>query len=120
MTVMLESPGVFALIAAGGFILCRVAADEAEVLTLAVLPEARRRGVGGALLTSALALALAWGVRTFFLEVAEDNPAALALYQGAGFGPIGRRPGYYRRASGSVAAIVLSRRLEERLNPSPP
>ncbi len=116
MAGFLESPGVFGLIGgtdpaepepARGFILGRIAADEAEVLTLAVLPEARRTGLGGRLLERALAWAVACGVRTWFLEVAEDNPAALALYRGAGFRAVGRRPGYYRR-DGCVAAMVLS------------
>ena len=117
MAGLLESPGVFGLIDGGetagageaaGFILCRIAADEGEVLTLAVLPGARRSGLGGRLLAGAFAWFAAWGVRTLFLEVAEDNPAALALYRGAGFRPVGRRPGYYRRDGGAVAALVLS------------
>lgn len=126
---LLESPGVFGLIGgadpaeaepARGFILGRIAADEAEVLTLAVLPEARRAGLGGRLLTAAFAWSAACGVGTLFLEVAEDNPAALALYRGAGFRAVGQRPNYYRRGAGSVAAVVLSCRLADPLTPSPP
>ena len=126
---LLESPGVFGLLGAAGpaeaepaqgFILGRIAADEAEVLTLAVLPEARRAGLGGRLLTAALAWCAACGVRTLFLEVAEDNPAALALYRSAGFQAVGRRPAYYRRANAFVAAIVLSCGLAGPVTPSPP
>jgi ribosomal-protein-alanine N-acetyltransferase len=115
LATLLDSPGVFGLIAGSGddqgFILCRTAADEAEVLTLAVLPQCRRAGVGGCLMASGLARAAAQGGRTMFLEVAEDNPAALALYSAAGFATVGRRPGYYRRGDRSVAAVVLSRDL---------
>ena len=130
MATLLESTGVFGLIGgndpetpepAEGFILCRIAADEAEVLTLAVLPAARRAGLGARLLGGAMAWAVACGVTAFFLEVAEDNAAALALYRGAGFEAVGRRPGYYRRAGGgTVAALVLSCRLDRPLTPSRP
>lgn len=116
MSTLLESPGVLGLIADGdgggqarGFILCRLAADEGEVLTLAVLPAARRRGVGSLLLGGALAWARGYGVVKLFLEVAEDNSAARALYGAAGFTPVGRRPGYYRRGVTAVAALVLAR-----------
>ena len=117
MASLLESPGVFGLIGsagsghsaeAHGFILCRMAADEGEVLTLAVTPAARRSGLGGLLLERAVVWSAACGVRTLFLEVAEDNEPALALYRNAGFTIVGRRPGYYRRSTGSIAALVLS------------
>lgn len=119
MAALLESTGTGGLIAedggaALGFVLWRTVADEAEILTLAVLPDARRAGVGAGLLGGALALAAGAGASTMFLEVAEDNPAALALYRGAGFAAVGRRPGYYHRSGGvAVAAQVLSRALAE-------
>ena len=90
-----------------GFILCRVAADEAEVLTLAVAPPVRRRGVAGALLDRGMAVALAAGARAVFLEVATDNPGAEALYRGRGFAEVGRRPAYFSRAGGAVAALIM-------------
>jgi [ribosomal protein S18]-alanine N-acetyltransferase len=94
-----------------GFILCRLIAGEAEVLTLAVRPAARRRGIARALLEAALVLAQPTA-ETMFLEVAADNPAAVALYEGAGFETVGRRAGYYGRASaGSVDALVMRRTL---------
>ena len=94
-----------------GFILCRCIADEAEVLTLAVSPAHRRKGVARRLLENASALAEARGAGRMFLEVAADNPAAIALYEGAGFRPVGRRSGYYSRAGGSVDAVVMRRDL---------
>lgn len=94
-----------------GFALARVVADEAELLTLAVLPEARRQGVGRALLARFEQLAAARGAARGFLEVAEDNAAACALYAAAGWSPVGRRPGYYRvPGRAPVAALVLERR----------
>jgi ribosomal-protein-alanine N-acetyltransferase len=97
--------------ALAGFILCRMIAGEAEVLTLAVRPAARRRGIGRALLEAALALSASTAA-TMFLEVAADNPGAVSLYAGAGFETVGRRAGYYGRASGgSVDALVMRRPL---------
>ncbi len=126
LTTLLESPGIFGVIAgdavgvASGFILARAAADEGEVLTLAVLPAMRRRGIGDRLLTTAMGWLAARGGAVMYLEVAEDNPAALALYHGAGFATVGRRRDYYRRGSRQVAALVLSRALTpEPINPSP-
>ena len=94
-----------------GFILCRLIAGEAEVLTLAVRPAARRRGIARALLEAALVLAQPTA-ESMFLEVAADNPAAVALYESAGFETVGRRAGYYGRPSaGSVDALVMRRTL---------
>lgn len=107
MTAQLSQPGVFGWLEdSGGLILARVAADEAEVLTLAVVPEARRRGVGRMLLTQACAEAAARGAATMFLEVAADNDAARALYAALGFRPVGQRRAYY---PGGVDALVLRR-----------
>jgi [ribosomal protein S18]-alanine N-acetyltransferase len=97
--------------AVAGFILCRAIAGEAEVLTLAVRPQARRRGLARALLDAALGIATPT-CEAAFLEVAEDNPGAVALYQGCGFERVGRRGGYYSRRDGpAVAAIVMRRAL---------
>lgn len=93
-----------------GFLLSRQAGDEAEILTVAVDPDHRRRGAGRALLAANLARLAARGVRRLFLEVAEDNPGAIALYQGYGFREEGRRKGYYRSADGApVNALVMAR-----------
>jgi ribosomal-protein-alanine N-acetyltransferase len=92
-----------------GFILCRRAATEAEVLTLAVRPACRRRGMGRALVSAALAAAAASGVERLLLEVAEDNGGARALYADSGFRPVGRRRRYYRDATGrAVDALLLA------------
>ncbi|WP_149538407.1 GNAT family N-acetyltransferase [Siccirubricoccus phaeus] len=107
LRLMLEMPGAFALHLPGeGFILARAAGGEAEILTLAVAPAARRRGCGAALLGAALGLAA--GAAAMFLEVAESNPAARALYAAAGFVEVGRRRRYY--ADGGDA-LVLRRAL---------
>lgn len=106
---LLASPGVFALMEEDGLILCRVVADEAEILTLAVRPAARRRGLGARLTREAAAAATALGATRLFLEVAEDNPAARALYARLGFAAAGRRRGYYPRSDGLAAdALILS------------
>ncbi|HMO73601.1 MAG TPA: GNAT family N-acetyltransferase, partial [Paracoccaceae bacterium] len=78
-----------------GFILGRVAAGEAEVLTVAVEPALQGRGIGGRLVACFLAEAAAQGAVRAFLEVAEDNAAARAVYTRAGFASAGRRRGYF-------------------------
>ena len=93
------------------FAIVSVAADQAEILTIATAESARRQGLGRAILDDVTAKLRERGTRELFLEVAEDNPAALALYRDTGFQPIGRRPGYYRRANGRVAAITFSKKL---------
>ena len=112
MAVLLAQPGVFAVAEDDGFVLCRAVADEAEILTIAVRPEARGRGLGSRLVAAGAQQAEALGAMRLFLEVAEDNHPALALYAGAGFVVSGRRRGYYGRADGSrVDALVMSRNL---------
>ncbi|MGF1659766.1 MAG: GNAT family N-acetyltransferase [Rubrimonas sp.] len=93
---------------AGAFALTRVAAGEGELLTLAVAPENRRRGLARLLLAETCAHARADGAQAMFLEVATSNAAARALYAGAGFAEVGLRRGYYRSACGArVDAAVL-------------
>ncbi len=102
----LALPGVFGLLdERGGLALARVVADEAELLTISVHPEAQRLGIGRALLTAVLSEAARRGARAVFLEVAESNAPARALYASLAFEPVGRRPGYYASAD----ALVLSR-----------
>jgi [ribosomal protein S18]-alanine N-acetyltransferase len=115
---LLASPGVAGLLLKKdeneiGFALCRTAADEAELLTIAVRPSHRRLGAGRELLGMVIDLARRRGVRSIFLEVGADNPAAQALYERAGFLPIGRRAAYYNRGNRPAAdAIVMRLALE--------
>jgi ribosomal-protein-alanine N-acetyltransferase len=89
-----------------------VAGGEAELLTLAVDPPRQGRGTGGRLVARFLAEAGRRGAARAFLEVAEDNAAARALYARAGFAVAGRRPGYYRHPDGRrIDALVMGRDL---------
>ena len=95
-----------------GFVLWRTAADESEILLIAVTPAFRRRGVGRNLLRRAVAAAQAAGAATMWLEVATDNPEPIALYRSEGFDPMARRRGYYHRTGGGRAdALVFRRRM---------
>lgn len=106
-------PGAVMLCLERGFILMRTAADETEVITIAVDPACRGLGIGRRLLLAGLKAARAQGACQAFLEVAVDNQAALALYRQAGFAEIGRRRGYYRRAPDeAVDALVMTARID--------
>ncbi len=94
-----------------GFIIISAAVDQAEILTIATDPTERRRGIARSLLEIAETELVDNGVDTLFLEVAEDNKAAISFYQGVAFEPIGRRPAYYKREIGRVAAITYCKRL---------
>jgi ribosomal-protein-alanine N-acetyltransferase len=110
---LLGSAFVFAVGDARAFVLGRVIADEAEVLTLATDPDYRRKGLARACLTAFDASARARGATTAFLEVAEDNAPALALYRAAGYRETARRVGYYARSQGpKVDALILSKTLD--------
>ena len=109
---LLAGDGVFLLTEPEGFLLGRAIAGEAEVLTLAVAPEARRQGIGARLVAEFLTQAVARRAESAFLEVAADNAAAIALYDRAGFRQAGRRRGYYTTEDGQrIDALVLSRPL---------
>lgn len=110
----LSLAGCCALLAPGGepdgFIIVRTAADEAEIIDLAVRPPARRRGVGRLLVKAAVERAARDGAAAIFLEVAENNVAARKLYESMDFQPVGRRADYYRRNNGEhVDAIIMHR-----------
>jgi ribosomal-protein-alanine N-acetyltransferase len=107
IAALLQQPGVFSVTARDGFILMRAVAGEAEILTLAVRPGARRAGVGARLVREGLAGAVELGAARVFLEVAEDNAAARALYARAGFAEAGRRRGYYAGADGARRDALL-------------
>ncbi len=95
-----------------GFIIIQPAADQAEVLTLVTEKAYRRTGIAHKLLHAGCVTAAKQGVEILFLEVAEDNIHALSLYEKSGFEKFGRRPAYYRRENGRVAAITLRKRLD--------
>ena len=109
----LALPGSFGLIAQEvsqplGFLLAQMAADEAEIVNIAVAPPARRRGIGAALVAEAAARARKGGAQKMFLEVASDNIAARALYERQGFIQAGMRPDYYHRgAVSNMDALIL-------------
>ncbi|MGY6703265.1 ribosomal protein S18-alanine N-acetyltransferase [Roseinatronobacter sp.] len=94
-----------------GFALFRVVADEAEILTLAVAPNLRRKGIARRVLHDALQR-LQGRAKWCFLEVASSNAAARALYEQAGFTQVGLRKGYYRAAQSGAAVDALVLRLE--------
>ena len=87
----------------------RVVADEAEILTVGVVPAARRRGIARRMIAELLAAARQRGAANVYLEVRVDNAAARALYADEGFAEIGVRRGYYDR--GRVDAVVMHREL---------
>lgn len=90
----------------GGFILSRLLPPDAEILTFAVDPARRGAGLGRLILERHLENLERGGARLVFLEVADDNAAALKLYGRAGFKEIGRRENYYQRADGTKRAAV--------------
>lgn len=93
-----------------GFILSRLAADEAEILSIAVASNYRGRSIARSLLRYHLGRLMAFGVRKVFLEVEEGNVAALRLYRRAGFVEVGRREGYYPKEWGQPAGALVLRR----------
>ena len=111
----LADPLAFLLVEGdAGFLLGRAVAGEAELLTVAVAPEARGRGLGQRLVSRFLYQARLRGADVAFLEVAKDNAPALAVYSRAGFTESGRRRGYYRTPAGQpVDALVMRRVLTD-------
>jgi ribosomal-protein-alanine N-acetyltransferase len=95
--------------AAAGFVLSRHVLDEEELLLIAVIPGARRRGIGAILINRLFEAAATRGITRIYLEMRRGNPA-LQLYRKLGFEPIGERPNYYRMANGErIDAITFGR-----------
>jgi ribosomal-protein-alanine N-acetyltransferase len=95
-----------------GFIISRLAADEAEILSVAVAASHRGRGYSRELVANHLGHLAGRGIRRVFLEVEENNTPAVRLYQRVGFTTVGRREQYYRDASGAkLNALVMQRDL---------
>lgn len=111
IAALIGGAGAFALMAEDedplGMIMARRLFEEAEILTLAVAPQARRRGLGLRLTQACAELLQGSEVHSLFLEVGEDNPGAVALYETCGFVPAGRRKDYYDRGGRRVDALVM-------------
>ena len=109
---LLEMAGVFGLVVLIGdnplgFILTRQAQDEGEIITLGVDPDHRRQGLARLLVRAAESKLVNAGGRAMFLEVAENNQTARALYEALGYQEVGRREGYYRIRDRSIDALIL-------------
>ncbi len=116
---LLGQPGVFGYVARetgrrgappAGFVLARLAADEGEILTVAVARADRRNGVGWRLMDAVLRALHAERAAALFLEVDETNLPAIALYRRLGFVEVGKRPGYYRDAGRPATGALVMRR----------
>ncbi len=127
-STLLHQPGVAARLARPptsnapvGMLLTRVIAEQAEVLTVGVVPASRRRGVAAALMADFLRVCRHDRVAEVALEVAADNAAATALYNALGFRPAGRRRRYYTTRDGAAvdaAVMVLDLRQSTRTAPA--
>jgi len=93
-----------------GFAVSRMAADEAEILSIAVAASQRGRGLSRNLLLTHLGHLAGRGARTIFLEVEENNQPARRLYERAGFSVVGRRERYYQQPGGEQLNALLMRR----------
>lgn len=114
MAELCASPGVSGVLLLSdgkeiGIALCRVAADEAELLTMAVDPGHRRRGAGRALLEAVIDCTRIAGAASLFLEVGADNAVACSLYGQKDFRVVGRRAGYYQRGKAPNADALVMR-----------
>jgi [ribosomal protein S18]-alanine N-acetyltransferase len=94
-----------------GFVISRIAADQAEILSIAVAAPHRGRGLARKLLDVHLRRLAAYGISAVFLEVDESNVPARRLYAGLQFAEVGRRESYYEGAGGTGTALVLRRNL---------
>jgi ribosomal-protein-alanine N-acetyltransferase len=119
-SALLTDPSVFALVArqtslfgsrrVAGFVLVRFAADEAEILSIAVRPNLRRRGVGRLLMNDVSRRLYRERIARLFLEVDRANAAAVALYRSLGFTVAGERKQYYASPAtrdGDGTALVM-------------
>jgi len=96
-----------------GFVIISHSADQAEIVTIAIDLQMRRQGLARKLLEIAETELTDLGVDTLFLEVAEDNLTAITFYKNSGFEPIGKRPAYYKREKGRVAALTFRKALSK-------
>lgn len=103
----LKKSGCDIIASENGFIVYRVVADTAEIITIGVAPSARRGGIASAMLEIAARDAASRGATRMLLDVADNNTAARAMYERAGFIVDGVRPKYYD----GIDAILMSRKL---------
>lgn len=94
-----------------GFVVMRTQDDQAEVLTIVVSPARQNMGLGAEILGAGEEYVAARGADIVFLDVAADTPAAIRLYQKAGYQRCGTRRGYYRREKGRVDAFLFSKHI---------
>lgn len=106
---LFQVPGTYAFVADEGFGILRVMAGEAELLTIAVKPYCRKKGVGNSLMGAMRRFLKEQGSRMFFLEVRESNYEACSLYRKLGFMEIARRRGYYTNMDGTVEDALIMR-----------
>ena len=111
ITGFLADASCFLIGDAEGFALGRAILDEAELLTLAVDPTQRRKGLGRRLMQGFEAEAAKRGAVQAYLEVASGNAAGIALYQSVGFAEVGRRTGYYRSVGGEGQDAIVMQKL---------
>ena len=93
-----------------GFVLSRIAADQAEILSIAVASSYRGRGIAGKLMGVHLRRLTTYGVTSVFLEVEERNLAARRLYAGFAYREVGRRQSYYAESDGEPGTALVLRR----------
>lgn len=95
-----------------GMLMTRAQFEQAEILTIAVVPAARRSGIASRLMAEAEKTLAGQGVRKIFLEVAENNGFAVALYTRLGYEEVSRRRDYYKQSDNSyVDALVMGKEL---------
>ena len=92
------------------FVLVQLAADQAEIITIATVPARQRQGLAARLIVDTEASLVEQGYKTWLLDVAQDNAVAISFYQKIGFAADGRRPDYYKRPGGNrIDAVLMSK-----------
>ncbi len=114
IAALLEHPASTSLVAVAGepkavvgFVIGQLAADEAEILSVGVAPDWQRTGLGRMLIEGLIRAVRRGEAKRLYLDVAEDNAAAIALYNSLGFAVSGRRKAYFDRPGGPAVDAVL-------------
>ena len=108
---LLRLPTTKGLICEKGMIVCSICGEDAEILTLCVLPEFRRQGIASKMIQKMCEYMKNFQVVSFFLEVNVNNIAAVKLYEKCGFEKIGMRKNYYKTKQGRQDALILKKKL---------